>query len=114
MNTEHPLKRPLFNQRRAWFGDAVLVVFLSAQILDGAFTYVGVQLFGVSEGNPLISFYMRQLGVGPSLTMAKVVASGCAVALHVLAFHRLLALLTLLYLSFAILPWSFVLFILHR
>jgi Domain of unknown function (DUF5658) len=98
---------------RSWFGDVVLVLFLCAQVLDGAFTYLGVAAFGLSEGNPLIAYYMHHLGVGPSLTAAKLLAVGCAVVLHLLAFHRILALLTLLYLSLAILPWTWVLFVLH-
>lgn len=98
---------------RSWFGDVVMVLFLCAQVLDGAFTYLGVAAFGLSEGNPLIAYYMHHLGVGPSLTAAKLLAVGCAVVLHLLAFHRVLALLTILYLSLAILPWTWVLFVLH-
>jgi uncharacterized membrane protein len=96
-----------------WFGDVVIVIFLIAQLLDGVFTYLGVMTFGVSEGNPLIAHYMRSMGVGPSLTMAKLVAVAGALVLHLLAFHRLLGLLTFLYLSLAILPWTFVLFWRH-
>ena len=98
---------------RSWFGDVVMVLFLCAQVLDGAFTYLGVAAFGLSEGNPLIAYYMHHLGVGPSLTAAKLLAVGCAVVLHLLAFHRVLALLTILYLSLAILPWTWVMFVLH-
>jgi len=114
VTSEHPLKRPLFAERRTWFGDTVLVVFLGVQILDGTLTYLGVHLFAISEGNPLIAFYMNRVGVGPSLTVAKLVASGCAVVLHVLTFHRLLAVLAALYVGFAILPWSLVLLLGHR
>ena len=98
---------------RTWFGDVVLVLFLCTQFLDGFLTYVGVAIFGVAEGNPLIAQTMHHIGVGPSLTMAKMVAVGCALALHLLDFHRLLALLTLLYVSFAIVPWTVVLVLLH-
>jgi uncharacterized membrane protein len=94
----------------AWFGDVVIVVFLIAQLLDGMLTYLGVMTFGVSEGNPLIAHYMHSMGVGPSLAMAKLVAVAGALVLHLLAFHRLLGVLTLLYLSLAVLPWTFVLF----
>lgn len=94
----------------AWFGDIVIVIFLCAQVIDGVFTYLGVMSFGVSEGNPLIAHYMHALGVGPSLAAAKLVAVGGAVVLHLLSFHRLLGLLTLMYLSLAVLPWTLVLF----
>jgi uncharacterized membrane protein len=98
---------------RSWFGDIVLVVFLFAQVLDGAFTYLGVISLGVREANPLIEHYMHAIGLGPSLAAAKLVASGCAIVLHVLTFHRMLAFLTLMYLSFAVLPWAWVLFVTH-
>lgn len=91
----------------------MLVLFLCTQLLDGLLTYVGVAIVGVAEGNPLIAHSMQHLGIGPSLTAAKLVAVGCALALHVLDFHRLLALLTLLYVSLAIVPWAFVLVLLH-
>jgi hypothetical protein len=94
----------------AWFGDIVIVVFMCAQAVDGAFTYLGVMSFGVSEGNPLIAHYMHAMGVGPSLAAAKLVAVGCAIVLHLLSFHRMLGVLTLMYLSLAVLPWTFVLF----
>ncbi len=94
---------------RAWFGDIVIIVFLCVQVLDGTFTYLGVAGFGVKEGNPLIEQYMLSLGVGPGIAAAKLLAGSCACILHLLAFHRLLATLTLIYLSMAILPWAWVL-----
>jgi hypothetical protein len=107
-NSGSPSLPRLFTDSRSRFGDLVLVVFLCAQVLDGAFTYLGVVSFGVREGNPLIEHYMHAIGLGPSLTAAKLVAAACAIVLHVLTFHRMLAVLTLVYLSFAILPWTLV------
>jgi hypothetical protein len=101
------------SRSRSRFGDIVLVLFLCAQVLDGLFTYLGIASFGWTEGNPLIAWYMQHFGVGPIVAAAKLMAVGCAVVLHVLAFHKMLAVLTLIYLSVAILPWSFVLFVLH-
>ena len=49
-------------------------------------------------------------GGGLKLAAAKLVAVGCALVLHLLAFHRILGLLTLMYLSLAVLPWTFLLF----
>jgi hypothetical protein len=98
---------------RAWFGDIVVVLFLCVQFLDGLLTYLGVAFSGVGEGNPLLAHAMGQIGVGPSLAAAKVVAALSAMTLHLLDFHRLLAALTLLYLVLAILPWTFVLVLMH-
>ena len=93
------------------FGNFVIVVFLIAQVLDGAFTYLGVAAFGLTEGNPIIAYYMKHHGVGPSLTVAKALAVACSMVLHLIGMHRTLALLTLLYLSLAVLPWTYLLFV---
>ena len=93
------------------FGNLVIVVFLVAQVLDGAFTYLGVAAFGLTEGNPIIAYYMKHHGVGPSLTVAKTLAVGCSMVLHLIGMHRTLALLTLMYLSLAVLPWTYLLFV---
>ena len=45
--------------RRSLFGDGVLLVFLVAQLCDGAFTYVGVHHFGLGiEANPIVGWYI--------------------------------------------------------
>ena len=93
------------------FGNFVIVLFLIAQVLDGAFTYLGLTSFGLSEGNPIIAHYVQQHGVGPSLTVAKILAVVCSMVLHLLGLHRTLALLTLMYLALAILPWTYLLFV---
>jgi Domain of unknown function (DUF5658) len=95
----------------AWFGNLVIVLFLIAQALDGVFTYLGVRAFGLSEGNPLIAYSFRHAGVGPGLTVAKMLAVGCSMLLHLFGLHRTLGVLTLLYLSLAILPWSYLIFL---
>ena len=93
------------------FGNFVVVLFLIAQLLDGIFTYLGVAAFGLSEGNPIIAYYMTHHGVGPSVTVAKSLAIICSMILHLLGMHRTLAVLTLLYLSMAVLPWTYLLFV---
>jgi hypothetical protein len=103
---------PVIDPSRSLFGDIVVVLFLVAQLLDGVFSYLGISAFGVSEGNPLIAHYIHHVGLGPSLTVAKLVAVVSAMLLHLLGFHRVLAFLTLMYLSLAILPWTVVLFFL--
>ncbi len=92
------------------FVNVVILLFLVAQALDGAFTYLGVSAFGVSEGNPLIAYYIRHHGVGPSVTVAKILAVVCSMVLHLLGLHRTLGVLTLMYLSLAVLPWTYLLF----
>lgn len=93
------------------FGNFVILLFLVAQVLDGAFTYLGVAAFGLSEGNPIIAYYITHHGVGPSVTVAKMLAVVCSMVLHLLGLHRTLGLLTLLYLSMAVLPWTYLLFV---
>ena len=95
------------------FGDVVFFLFLCVQATDGIFTYLGIVGIGWTEGNPLIAWYMNHFGVGPIVAAAKLVAVGCAIVLHLLEFHRVLAFLPLVYVSMAIVPWSFVLFVLH-
>ena len=104
---------PAVGNPRSLFGDTVVVLFLIAQLLDGVFSYLGIGAFGVSEGNPLIAHYIHHVGLGASLTAAKILAVVCAMVLHLLGFHRVLAFLTVMYLSLAILPWTVVLFLLH-
>jgi hypothetical protein len=95
------------------FGNVIVVMFLIAQMLDFIFTYLGVAAFGVREGNPLLEHSMRAMGLGTSLAIAKLVAVAGAATLHLLAFHRLLASLTIIYLALAILPWTWVLFVMN-
>jgi hypothetical protein len=88
-----------------------LVLFLLAQVLDGALTYVGVVTFGRSiEANPLLAWLMGAVGDGPAVTGAKLVAGSCGIALHLTAVHRIVAVLTLFYLTVAVLPWATILF----
>jgi hypothetical protein len=97
--------------RRSLFGDAVLVIFLLAQGLDGVFTYVGVVTFGAGiEANPLISWLMLHLGHAVALMSAKALASLLGIALHLCRNHAAVALLALFYLTVAVVPWIVILF----
>jgi uncharacterized membrane protein len=92
---------------RSRFGDAVIVLFLLAQAADGVMTYVGVTTFGVHlEANPLLAFLMNLFGQGAAVAAAKVVASGLGISLHLIGVHRVLAVLTGVYLVAAVLPWA--------
>ena len=97
---------------RSLFGDVALVVFLLAQVFDGALTYVGVSIYGPHmEGNPLIGWLMATFGEGPGLATAKVTAGFFGILLHVSAVHKAVALLALFYVAVAIVPWVAILFI---
>jgi hypothetical protein len=96
--------------RRSLFGDAVLLVFLLAQCLDGVFTYVGVVSFGPGvEANPIVAALMAAVGHGTGLLAAKSLAIGLGIALHVRQVHVAVALLAGFYVIVAVLPWIAVL-----
>jgi hypothetical protein len=94
------------------FGNWAIVLFLVTQALDGVFTYVGLSVYGPSiEANPLLGWLMHAFGAGPALAGAKLTAAGLGIILHLVAVHRAVALLTLLYACAAILPWTHILFL---
>ena len=97
---------------RSRFGDIVLVAFLVAQVLDGLFTYLGVKTFGpAAEGNPLLFWLMNSVGEGPALAGAKLMAGTFGIALHLTAVHKVIAVLTLVYIGAALVPWAAILFL---
>lgn len=96
---------------RSIFGDLALVLFLVAQCLDGALTYVGVVSIGPEiEANPIIAALMLEFGHAAGLTGAKVVAGALGIYLHVRQVHAAVALLTGFYVLAAIVPWTALLF----
>lgn len=106
--------RLFFNQSatgRSTFGDFVVIAFLLAQALDGAFTYIGITTLGPSiEGNPLLNSLMSQMSHGFVVMGAKMMAATFGMALHLFGVHRIVAVLTGLYVAVAIVPWTAVLF----
>jgi hypothetical protein len=81
--------------------------FLVVQCLDGALTYLGMKTWGPAiEANPLISSAVAVGGIGLGLAGAKLFAIGLGILLHLRRVHNLVALLTALYVAFAILPWT--------
>jgi len=91
---------------RSRFGDAVIVLFLLAQAADGVMTYVGVTTLGVRiEANPLLASLMVMFGQGTAVAGAKLVAAGLGISLHLVGVHRILAILTGIYMVGAVLPW---------
>ena len=96
-----------FMQSRSHFGDGVLLIFLFAQLADGALTYIGVHVFGLEiEANPIVSWYIAAFGVGAALVAAKLLAATCAMTLHLTSRHRTVGVLTILYLAAAVWPWA--------
>ena len=92
--------------KRSYFGDGVFVIFVLAQMADGILTYLGLHAFGQSiEANPILSWYIAALGAGIALSIAKTLAVGCALTLHLKARHRTVGVLTVFYLALAVWPW---------
>ena len=87
-------------------GRFVLFAFIVLQVSDGLLTYAAVSVFGTAaEGNPLIQTWMHLIGAGPTLLGAKLLASGCGIALYSLGVKKTLAALTALYAVAAVGPW---------
>jgi nitrate reductase gamma subunit len=96
--------------RHSRFGNAVILAFLVAQAADGLLTYLGVQTFGRGiEGNPLLVWFMQAVGDGPALASAKLTAATLGGALHLMTVHRVVAILTAVYVVGAISPWVYLL-----
>ena len=92
---------------RSVFGDLAVVGFFLVQYLDGVLTYLGVTIWGPGiEANPLVSSAIAVAGPIPALAGAKLVAIAFGIVLHLCRVHNIVALLTLLYLTVAILPWT--------
>jgi hypothetical protein len=92
---------------RSVFGDLVVIGFFLVQYLDGVLTYLGVTIWGPGiEANPLVSSAIALAGPIPALAGVKLVAIAFGIVLHLRRVHNLVALLTLLYLTVAILPWT--------
>ncbi|HSK08790.1 MAG TPA: hypothetical protein VK911_04395 [Vicinamibacterales bacterium] len=102
------LSRWIFNRSiGSSFGDVAVVAFLIVQACDGVLTYIGVVSLGAHmEGNPLVLSLMTTFGMGAGLTGAKLTAAFLGIALHLTGVHRLVAVLTAVYLAAAIIPWT--------
>ena len=96
-----------WEEPRSLFGDSMVVGFLLMQCLDGVFTYLGVGIWGPAiEANPLVSSAMGAVGVAAAVASAKTVAIVFGMVLHLRRVHNLVALLTAIYFTAAILPWT--------
>ena len=98
------------SRRQLAAADILWLTFVAVQVLDGVLTYVGVLTFGIEiEANPVVAWYAQTFGPAAGLIAAKAFAVACASILYVTARHRTMAVLTLIYLAFAIVPWAHVL-----
>jgi hypothetical protein len=97
--------------RSVRFGNVVVIAFLIAQACDGVFTYIGVSTYGIrAEGNPLLVWLMAGLGSGAGLAAAKATAGAFGIMLHLVAVHRVVAVLAVFYIAVAVVPWIGILF----
>jgi hypothetical protein len=100
-----------WDEPRSLFGDLMFVGFVLMQCLDGVFTYLGIGIWGPGiEGNPLISSAMAAGGVLAGIGGAKILGITLGILLHLRRVHNLVALLTGIYFTAAILPWTALLF----
>ncbi|HYJ93505.1 MAG TPA: DUF5658 family protein [Vicinamibacterales bacterium] len=99
--------RPAFLKRWRPSGAQVLwMAFVIVQALDGVMSYVGVSLHGPGiEANPLVGWYLSAFGPAVGFTMAKLFAVTCGSVLYFTARYQWVAILTLVYLIFAVAPW---------
>ena len=84
----------------------VFAVFLTAQVLDGLLTYIGVSVLGIEvEANVLLATSMEAIGTPSTLIVAKLIACGCGYILYRTAWYRPLAITAGLYVGVAVVPW---------
>lgn len=91
-------------------GISALALFAAVQVADGILTLVGISRYGPAmEFNPMLSLSITALGPGTALSIMKVGAVALATILHGTRSHLALAILTVFYVFFAVLPWVWVL-----
>jgi hypothetical protein len=96
-----------WDEPRSLFGDLAVLVFLLTQCLDGVFTYLGISIWGPQiEANPLIVSAIDAVGVLGGVSAAKVLAITFGIVLHLRRVHNLVAMLSVVYVAGAILPWT--------
>jgi Domain of unknown function (DUF5658) len=88
----------------------VLVIFAAIQLADGVMTAAGAAQYGTSiEANPLLVFLFGAVGTGVTIVAMKLFAILCATLLHLREKYSALAILTLVYVFAAIVPWTVIL-----
>lgn len=92
------------------FGNAIVLVFLITQFFDGASTYIGLRWGIITEINPLICWLISVTGISIAIAVAKIVAIGLGIMLHLINAHNALAICTVTCLFFLALPWIYLFF----
>ena len=86
------------------------MIFAAMQLADGVMTAAGAAQYGTSiEANPLLVFLFGVVGTGVTIVAMKLFAILCATLLHLREQYSALAILTLVYLFAAIVPWTVIL-----
>jgi hypothetical protein len=97
------------NERDNEQAPIVFGIFLIAQLLDALLTYGGVITLGIDvEMNVLLASWMRTVGPGITLAVAKIIACLCGLFLYATARHRMLAIAAGLSLGVGVIPWCVV------
>jgi hypothetical protein len=100
----------VFKGGRLSSAQIVWLTFVLVQALDGAMSYVGVSLHGPDiEANPLVGWYLMAFGPAVGFTVAKLFAVTCGAVLFMTGRYRWVAILTVVYVIFAVGPWAGVL-----
>ena len=83
-----------------------LAIFVLLQLADGVLTYAAVDRFGPNaEGNPILAAWIVVAGAMPAVFGAKLLACACGGVLYAAGVHRVLIVLSALYLFVAVVPW---------
>lgn len=87
-----------------------LALFMAVQCADAALTAHGIERFGPAiEANPILSFYLGVTGTAATLIAAKSVALCGGGLLYLFGRYAALAVLTVVVVFGAIVPWAFLL-----
>jgi len=96
-----------WDERRSFFGDAMVVSIVLVQAFDGIFTYLGVRTWGPAiEANPIVASAVAVMGLMTGLATVKIFAVSLGILLHLRRVHMLVAALNAIYLAAAIVPWA--------
>src|SRR3989344_455169 len=92
--------------KTALFGNICILTFILTQYLDGILTYLGVTWHGITaEYNPMVALFITQFGAGIGLIIVKALALVAGILIYFWGLHILLALLSLFFITAAIIPW---------
>jgi len=93
-------------------------LLIACQILDGLLTFIGISRYGLDiEGNPIIVSLIQNFTVIGGLVLAKtlgIIIVYTTYLLHPIAYNQIrfsFIISNLLYITLAIIPWCYVLFL---